>query len=187
MYDIRIFDDILSQSDIDMIYVLIAHDSSFPWYMQSNTVHYAGSPKIDISKYTNPSFFGHSFIRNNEIISERVDIVYVLLEKFFEKTGLEKTNILRAQINIAVSGESTTPTAPHVDTNVDHYVLLYYINDSDGDTIIYEDDSATNVIQRISPKMGRFVLFDGAYYHSGTFPQKNRYRYVFNINLEKKK
>lgn len=61
------------------------------------------------------------------------------------------------------------------------------MNDSDGDTIIYEDKSAETVVDRISPKQGRILFFDGDYYHSSSPPIINNKRIVINIDLVNKK
>ena len=72
------------------------------------------------------------------------------------------------------------PQDPHVDIeDLPHWVCLYYVNDSDGDTIFYEDDKKTE-IKRVSPKKGRIAFFDGTIWHSGSKPSFSR-RGVINI------
>ena len=62
---------------------------------------------------------------------------------------------------------------------------LYYINDSDGDTIIYEgrDKNNLKIANKVSPKKGRIILFDGSQYHSSSYPLKTDKRMVINYNL----
>ena len=67
---------------------------------------------------------------------------------------------------------------PHVDLTKPHWVCLYYVNDSDGDTIFYGDDG--EIIKTVSPKAGRIALFDGSIKHSAGKPTKNE-RIVINI------
>jgi hypothetical protein len=72
--------------------------------------------------------------------------------------------------------------AAHIDRNDAHVVGLLYIDDSDGDTFIYEDEG--NVIkQKIEPKQNRLVLFDGKYYHSSSTPVNNQIRMTVNFNF----
>lgn len=86
---------------------------------------------------------------------------------------------------------------PHVDNPNLHYVCLYYVNDSDGDTIIFNkksdgineyalkdelDSTKMSILTSVSPKKGRCVLFDGRHYHASTQPTKN-VRTVINFNF----
>lgn len=81
---------------------------------------------------------------------------------------------------------------PHVDYYYPHWTMIYYVHDSDGPTIIYEEKvenmdrtypSKFNVIDKIEPRAGRAVLLDGSYYHSSSTPAKNRTRTVINFNF----
>ena len=80
----------------------------------------------------------------------------------------------------------------HVDLPIDHYACVYYCNDSDGDTIIYEQSTEdtplgsndVNLVEhmRVSPKRGRLVMFDGKRYHCSSQPKENL-RCIINFNL----
>ena len=75
---------------------------------------------------------------------------------------------------------------PHTDIPVDHFVMLYYVCDSDGDTIIYNEQVKSNnytIQKRVTPKQGRVVLFDGSYYHTAEQPL-NSIRCVVNYDLK---
>ena len=87
---------------------------------------------------------------------------------------------------------------PHTDIPVDHFVMLYYVCDSDGDTIIYNEkcnnlddyDDNINVVKnkifsiqkKVTPKQGRVVLFNGKLYHTAEQPNNN-IRCVVNYDL----
>ena len=60
-------------------------------------------------------------------------------------------------------------------------VCLYYIDDSDGDTFFFDED--WDIIQRVSPKAGRMVLFQNDIYHASSPPQENNGRIVLNTNI----
>jgi hypothetical protein len=72
---------------------------------------------------------------------------------------------------------------PHKDLDTEHYVFLYYVNDSDGDTIIFDDNN--KIIDKIKPKKGRILLFDGNLLHSSSHPILSKKRIVINIDLKK--
>lgn len=70
--------------------------------------------------------------------------------------------------------------APHVDFPFSHTVVLYYLNDADGDTVFFDDEG--NITERVSPKRGRVLVFDGTLYHGGGIPKQGP-RSVVNFDI----
>ena len=70
--------------------------------------------------------------------------------------------------------------APHVDLPYPHTVVLYYVNDADGDTVIFNKNN--QIVKRVSPKRGRILMFDGTMYHGGGIP-KNGPRCAVNFDI----
>jgi hypothetical protein len=82
----------------------------------------------------------------------------------------------------------------HVDLSKPHTVCLYYVNDTDGDTFLFdktrddirnmEEFEATKfkVHKQVSPKKGRVVLFNGQRYHSSSCPSKT-VRCIINFDI----
>ena len=66
----------------------------------------------------------------------------------------------------------------HVDVKVPHTVALYYVNDTDGDTFFF--DKNREIVDRVSPKKGRIVVFDGLTLHASSMPTE-QYRISLNI------
>lgn len=71
---------------------------------------------------------------------------------------------------------------PHVDGHYPHTVLLYYVNDTDGDTVFFDPEDKTKIIERVTPKRGRVLLFDGSMYHASC-PPSSGFRAVVNFNI----
>ena len=88
-------------------------------------------------------------------------------------------NILQNRVFVQLPLKNVITPEKHRDSPYPHWVCLYYINDSDGDTIFYEGDKE---IKRASPKKGRIVFFDGSLYHRAGVPTKNN-RMIININF----
>jgi hypothetical protein len=104
---------------------------------------------------------------------------------------------MRAILN--TTADSPYLSGGHTDYERPHQTALIYIDDSDGDTVVYKDrynpiikvhsDDHWNRIKlsateemRVSPKKNRVLLFNGLHYHTGTMPIKSPRRIVININ-----
>ena len=70
--------------------------------------------------------------------------------------------------------------SPHIDLPFDHLVVLYYVNDADGDTVFFNEKN--EIIKSVSPKRGRVVAFDGSIYHGGGIP-KSGPRCAINFDI----
>ena len=104
----------------------------------------------------------------------------------------------RSFLQLPLKGLSDQLDINHVDRKQNHLVILYYVKDSDGDTIIYKNRHQSKIkysvqgrrheeqklveLQRVSPKQGRVVIFDGAFYHTAEQPQKD-VRLIINYNV----
>ena len=77
-------------------------------------------------------------------------------------------------------------TRPYIDEGDEHIVVLYYVVDSDGDTVIYNERTESLTYtekQRVTPKQGRVVIFEGGQYHTAEQPTKGT-RCIVNYNLD---
>ena len=139
--------------------------------------------------------FKHLFYDNNKITSPFYYLIKPIIDNTKKKTGIGK-DLLNARSflqlplnrNFIGKGEDT----PHLDRRTPHIVFLYYVCDSDGDTIIYDYKSKhaedvpykedVNVLKRVSPKQGRVVVFDGLHWHTAEQPTKD-VRCIINFNI----
>jgi hypothetical protein len=82
---------------------------------------------------------------------------------------------------------------PHIDFSFPNISTVYYVNDSDGDTIFYKEKakqhhdikllSKLNEVERVSPKANRLVVFEGDTVHTGSSPNKHKNRIIINSNF----
>lgn len=144
---------------------------------------------------------------------------YVHLKPYFmymiHKLGYTENNLtrIRCVMTLSIPGASSENyNLPHVDTQFEHKSIIFYLNDSDGDTRLFHqrqkpfnwnlDANASNEEKKkfaelfvrsgftlehsITPKANRLLIFDGLQYHTGGFPIETRRRVIFNINLSEK-
>lgn len=122
-----------------------------------------------------------------------------IIDYIAEETGIETRRILRAKANFLTknvdhSFDNMSINFPHLDNYNEHYVLVYYINDSDGDTILFNERFENEhrlknepieltTEARVKPKKGRILLFDGLQYHTSQNPINSSHRAILNINI----
>ena len=149
--------------------------------------------------------FFHGYVNCNDgEISGSVDSVFhELFVSLIQNSclAIEKTNVGimkgRSFLQLPTNFKGPRADTPHVDTAdgyfIDHFVMLYYVCDSDGDTILYNEQATSNnrffkkhdkytIQKRVTPKQGRVVLFDGSYYHTAEQPIDN-IRCIVNYDL----
>jgi hypothetical protein len=126
--------------------------------------------------------------------SENFHFLLPLIYCISEKSGVDFESILAARSFLQVPSNYEEKYGHfHVDFTFPHLVFLYYVNDSDGDTVIskkkydyvtstLEEIDESLILERVTPKQGRVVIFDGMYYHAGGIP-KNNPRCVINFDL----
>ena len=111
------------------------------------------------------------------------------MKKVGLKCGVRDVKVLqgRSFLQFPIQKERGEPDLPHIDINNKiHIVGLYYVVDSDGDTVIYNEtkESKTYTIKKsVTPKQGRMVIFDGSLYHAAKQPINSNTRCIVNYNL----
>lgn len=113
-----------------------------------------------------------------------------IIEKFCIKHGIKYNSIHRIKLNITPAVFTEGTLYPHVDMNAPHLIFLYYVLDSDGDTVLYNEKFTgqimkppLTVFKSITPKRGAAFVVDGRHFHSITPPRKHSVRAVINANL----
>lgn len=178
----------------------------FPWYLLHKIGHkdYFTANQKDIyldTNITDDAGFFHIIQDDTEIRSAHYDFFRMILEFYSEKTGKTIDQIFRIRArytNPSPGHNETKYAAPHIDypNNKDYTTLIYYVNDADGDTVLFDKmyNPATDVynpvltekiseVYRHTPKQGEAVVFNGHRYHSGNFPINCGSRIVLNFDF----
>ena len=186
-------DNFLSLEKIlEVSQAVIKDNQSIRWQGRESTTDINQYPKIQNSNITisEDKQFVHAASFNDTKMSDIHDLGKYILNSFAKKHGIEIKEILRIKANILNKTDKQDHIhPPHVDMTIPHLVLLYYVNDSDGDTIMFhqkyssEEIHTLTVDKRITPKAGAAIVFDGLTYHSSSSPRHAEERIVLNINF----
>lgn len=163
--------------------------SEFDWRYGEQTV--IQKPK-SLSHFDDISILTHNFIMDGNLNSELFQPITTVLglSNLISKFSLSN-EIIRAQANLFLKRDKVIEPCPHIDfKQVRHLVVLYYVNDCDGDTIFYNlsdcDDHRLDELKiwrRETPKKGDIVIFDGRIFHSPSCPVKSAYRSTLNFDF----
>lgn len=189
-----IFDKIIPQGYQDEIEKDLQR-STFPW-------HYIHD--VTNKNYGSNSGFVHMAADFGTQPSEWYPFIKPVVYSIEEATGHKLHQLLRIRVGLLLKNTEAgyTYNTPHVDFLMPHITACYYVSDSDGDTILFDQSvkdmnsneisertlqdyvSKTNftVAERCSPKKGRLCVFDGLQFHSSSKPKEHDTRMVITIN-----
>ncbi len=106
-----------------------------------------------------------------------------------EKTGIKIEELHRIKINLMLPNNTTAENyaPPHCDLPDPGWAsMVYYINDSDGETKIFDKyhaqgDKNLKIVGTSPPMGGNAVIFDSNRFHSSSNPISFPNRYVINF------
>ena len=132
--------------------------------------------KMDKPKY--PSF-SHLALKDYMPKSQIAALVSSHLLCISDKAGLDPRIVYRVRFGMYLPiANAPLHNNMHVDMKVPHQVALYYVNDADGDTFFF--DKNRQIVDRVTPKKGRMVVFDGLTLHASSMQSKD---YRISLNL----
>lgn len=188
MLEFEEHEGILTSDEIDRVYATLSSEA-FPWfYFNSKTV---GDSWYNEEKDENTREHLQLFHLFNTLEgvpnSNYTKLTDFILNRFLIATGKSLKKRFKTKANFQPRVDSFLSNqynTPHTDARYSHYVVLYYPHTTDGDTFIFDKtENGYKCIQRITPKAGKYIIFNGAYYHAGSHPKQNDYRIVINYNL----
>lgn len=197
IHDIKIFDDFLPENIFLELQekVLSRH---FPWFYCD---HASLDPKDNFIKdklALETDGYAHVFYdKLYDVKSFTYDYLKVFY-KHIEQFGFTEEHLIRVRASVKNPKKNYNVenyNLPHVDYFFPHDTMIYYLNDSDGDTRIFDQKfiytgnnyglgfDAFTTSQRITPKANRLIWFDGFVYHTASNPIETTRRVILNINL----
>ena len=177
-----------------------------PWYFTKSTLAKKEDGIFDNNTFDSPQF-SLQLCRLDNIDKELEPI------SFFDTFKNNLENVLPVKVRQIIRSHATLTLpivdgwknkrfhAPaHVDLEVpkhldygldDVITCIYYINDSDGDTLAFYPPDKTKwnrasnleVADRVTPKKGNLILFKGSTLHAGCPPIHTKSRCLININM----
>lgn len=199
--NVQVIDDFMEEEQFKKLQnILVGH--SFPWfYTEYVSLAPTEGQKIKDPLAMETPGYSHIFYDGE---TDRSSLTIDLLEDFFKtltrRLGYTGKHLIRARASIKNPKPGFTEenyNLPHVDYYFPHDTIVFYINDCDGDTRMFNEfftpvpgtmgigSETFTTQQRIPPKANRLLLFDGLQYHTASNPINSNHRIIININLDK--
>ena len=167
--------------------------------------HGPGDYRGDVPYYWCPWSTSDKFPQFSHILLEResgdpcspwLPFFQEIVYEFLDKNQLPYTKSVRGCLNLTYHVPGYKHTDPHIDYFSKHYVVILYLNDTDGNTVIFDeeytegrqpmydvDTSDFKIKYESSPKKGKIICFDGKYYHALVPPSPGKIRNVCVFNV----
>ena len=189
---------IIGNSYLSRLYNLVSKETGFPWFFLSDDISY-GKEFHDGWKDEELSVgFTHLLLDQDGVESFYLPTFQALLDNISDELG--GVTFFRARLALQLNNGKTCHNLPHTDHDQDHYSALYYLHDSSGDTVFYNqyDDVRDGTIperwhkaqtqeytecMRQTPKANTLFAFDGHQFHSSSNPTDNEFRIILNLNF----
>jgi len=193
-----VIDDFLPKTYFEMLKKEV-FSTRFTWNYREN-ITYKDDSKIfvDWDNYFNSSInsefgFSHEIYYDGESLSH----LNLFLSSFFASLlDVSKAKkILRSRVDMVTYSPEKYKHFPHVDFYFPHISSVFYLTDSDAETVIYDlkcdsyhdilgiDIKSLKEITKVKPKENRILFFDGLYLHTGHSPSQFKKRVLINTNL----
>ncbi len=184
-------DNLIPEEQQIFLQKYLVENKRFNWHLHPSTIYKDSQEEYNHLNTNEYIQFVHSFVYYNrhkesvEINSPFYNNIEPIIKTFGEKYNYKMIRVLRAKANLQTQSNNVIKDShcgPHKDFLFPHHVLIYYVNDSDGDTFLFDEND--NIIDRITPKRGRALFFNGDILHASSLPVKSDYRAVINIDME---
>ena len=178
-------------------------DEDLAWYYSEEISVKAGTanPFTGNPEIMGSCGFSHPLLVKDHFTSPHWEAVQPLLYFMADKSNYSKLqrsfDVLRAKANLQTQVNGSTPdnfNMPHIDpvhfqNKATNWIFLYYLVDSDGDTIIFNETAAggcpsrLTIRERVTPRANTGILFRDDIFHASSNPIRSRRRVNLNFNL----
>lgn len=190
----QVFDKIIPQGYADQIEADVKR-TQFDWHYISDVTN---------RNYGSNSGFVHIAQDMGAEPSYWLPFIKPIIYSIEEATNQKIDQLLRIRVGLLTKTSEVAYdyNTPHVDFLFPHMTACYYVSDSDGDTVEFDQhrndisgpelnetvlqdfvqQTKFTVAARCSPKKGRLCVFDGLKFHASTKPKLHDTRVVITIN-----
>lgn len=164
----------------------------FNWHFKKD-ITWPNDPNDTLYSYGFDYWLVENFQSNN------CDIFKILTGFYCQLLDITKcSQISKSRIDMVTYSPEKHQHTVHVDEYFPHIASVFYITDSDAETILFDkqcfspdqyqnhvDFLGLQPIEKIQPKENRLLFFNGTYLHTGCSPAQYKNRIIINTDLVK--
>lgn len=161
---------------------------NFPLFLNPRSVNLDNLTAFSDPNTKDGYRLNHMFVHEGQLVSNEWGLIEPIALALVTKLGLEP-KIASCKLNLTFPnpefGENDHFPA-HYDTTDKAIVAVYYVNDSDGDTLFFKDknsDGMYEIEDRFTPKKGSLVYFNETVLHANHPPRISKARCIINFNF----
>lgn len=186
--DIKIIDKFLPQSLADIFEIYLTTRPAWLYTPHTSDPNETETDKLDSNIYETSQFV-HPIYKDGSQESDLYETMKSFLFFVEDKFQIRLASLMRIKANLLVPNGLNDPNlyhSPHIDDgDVNSFSILYYVNDSDGDTFFFNktvEQGPYNLkpIHKETPKKNTVILFPSKRFHSSSNPITSDKRIVIN-------
>lgn len=162
--------------------------SEFPLFLNKRSVNLDNQTAFSDPNTKDGYRLNHMFVHQGQLVSNEWSLIEPIALALVTKLGL-MPRIASCKLNLTFPnpefGENDHFPA-HYDTTDKAVIAIYYVNESDGDTLFFREknrEGLYEIDERFSPKKGSLVYFSQSVLHANHPPRKSKARCIINFNF----
>jgi hypothetical protein len=185
------FKNIIDKDYQDQIYSYLT-DVEFDWHFMQDTTSENGVDNNSAVDGTNTPGFGNLIYYHKHEENPHLEFFKPLIDAVEKATNFKIDRLLRVRAGFLLNTkyimhhQPYKHNTPHRDYEQEHFTVVYYANEADGETVIFREVEKAEKyypLHKSLPEKGKIVLFNGLHYHASTCPKIFTKRIAITINF----
>ena len=164
----KIINNLIEPEYVDLLESSVLN-SNTSWIFNRYAAYTGNAYNVSDELKKNINSFRHPVFQSGKLLDREM---YDLFKVIPEKLGAKNIYNMICQLQLVTVGEHKP--IKHVDMPMHsspYSTTVYYINDSDGPTVLYNDDDSELI--RCEHERGKLIVFDGNIKHHASRPSKD--------------
>ena len=163
-------------------------DIKFDWHFMEDATTEKQTGPLD---GPTPAFANLIYYNQHES-NPHLEFFQPLIDGILARANFKMTELLRVRAGFLLNTRYIMPgmpykhNKPHRDFDQDHYVAVYYVNETDGETVVFHETQPADKyypLHKSMPQQGKALLFNGWHFHASTCPKVHNKRIAITINF----